>query len=138
MSRREFVLPLLKAGGPDSQGHVFTRECLERCVADFQSPSGAALPVYGGFTTDLRLALGQIGSVTDLFMQGDELMAKILMFDTDVANAATALVDEKVLELAAGGQVEQIEGDEFGKPLGPRTVDAIKLTDVALVKDKVK
>lgn len=111
-------LELLKAG-PDSQGDVVTRKCLEDLVGKFKPGS---VPVTIGF--DSRVP---VGKVMALRLDGDRLMASV-EFDDDGEKAAAG----EGIELASGGTFER--GD--AKP--PFTIKNFELTGAALTDKKVK
>lgn len=135
--KKEFVLPLLKANQEDGTGMTFTREALQKAIAEYNE-SGRTVLVYKSFKNTAGL-VDSIGHVTDLVLEDDTLFASIKLhtfatFKEEEGQVATAhLVEAKKLELAAGGMTSDKISIE-----GKSVINDFRLRHTALVPDKVK
>ena len=124
-------MPLLVAEKKDSQGHVFTKGCLQKIVDTYKA--GQFVPVITGFNP----RGDDLGLICDMELTPDglELLATIELFTTKRGEAAAKLVQEGQLELAAAAFFNQEDVECVGDTV---TIRAINLTETALVTNKVK
>lgn len=127
---KTYTLPLLKADIADSQGDVFTPEALAAIAA-----ASSGQPVYAnGFDAGSEI-LGTVVGLDVIGEKKDQLVATIELDDTPAALAAAKLLDQGVVELAAGGSTPTtlIKAAD-----GTRVVTEFTLNGTALTTSKVK
>lgn len=99
---------LFRADAPNKAGRVYPREVLERAVRDFEKNARPILLVNPREPFDFTLDEVQ-GQVTDMHMQGDELMVSVDVFPKDV-DAISQVMKTKQFSIAPALSADVAEG----------------------------